>query len=65
MEYEIKPKKKLSLGIAELLQHREFFYFFTLRDIKLKYKQTVLDFLWAILQQQKILNWLLFFKINP
>lgn len=46
MEYEIKPKEKLSLGIAELLQHREFFYFFTLRAIKLKYKQTVLDFLW-------------------
>src|SRR5690606_37026784 len=25
-------------------------YFFTLRDIKVKYKQTVLGFLWAVLQ---------------
>ncbi|MEO6883807.1 MAG: ABC transporter permease [Bacteroidia bacterium] len=50
MEYEIKPKEKLSLGIAELWQYRELFYFFTWRDIKVKYKQTVLGFLWAVLQ---------------
>ncbi len=50
MEYEIRPKEKLNLGIAELWQYRELFYFFTWRDIKVKYKQTVLGFLWAILQ---------------
>ncbi len=50
MEYEIKPREKLSLGIEELWLHRELFYFFTWRDIKVKYKQTVLGFLWAILQ---------------
>lgn len=50
MEYEIKPQEKLSLGIKELWQYRELFYFFTWRDIKVKYKQTVLGFLWAILQ---------------
>lgn len=34
----------------ELWHYRELFYFFTWRDIKIKYKQTVLGFLWAILQ---------------
>ena len=50
MEYEIKPQNKLSLGLKELWEYRELFYFFTLRDIKVKYKQTVLGFLWAVLQ---------------
>jgi lipopolysaccharide transport system permease protein len=50
MEYEIKPKEKLNLGLSELWQYKELFYFFTWRDIKVKYKQTVLGFLWAILQ---------------
>ena len=35
---------------TELWRYRELFYFFTWRDIKIKYKQTVLGFLWAILQ---------------
>lgn len=50
MEYEIKPKNKLTLGVDELWQYRELFYFFTWRDIKVKYKQTVLGFAWAVLQ---------------
>lgn len=50
MEYEIKPKEKLNLGLGELWQYRELFYFFTWRDIKVKYKQTVLGFAWAVLQ---------------
>ena len=50
MEYEIKPKKKLSLGLNELWQYRELFYFFTWRDIKVKYKQAVFGGLWAIFQ---------------
>lgn len=50
MEYEIKPHEKLSLGIRELWQYHELFYFFTWRDIKVKYKQTVLGFAWAVLQ---------------
>lgn len=50
IEYEIKPKEKLSLGISDLWQYRELFYFFTWRDIKVKYKQTVLGFAWAVLQ---------------
>ena len=35
---------------SELWRYRELFYFFTWRDIKIKYKQTTLGFLWAILQ---------------
>lgn len=50
MEYEIKPLNKFSIGVKELWEFRELFYFFTWRDIKVKYKQTVLGILWAILQ---------------
>lgn len=50
MEYEIKPQNKFSIGLNELWEYRELFYFFTLRDIKVKYKQTALGFLWAVLQ---------------
>lgn len=50
MEYEIKAKNKFSFGLKELWEYKELFYFFTWRDIKVKYKQTILGFLWAILQ---------------
>ena len=46
----IKPPSKLSLGFKELWQYRELFYFFTWRDIKIKYKQTYLGILWVLLQ---------------
>ena len=48
--FEIKPQGKLSLGVKELWEYRELFYFFTWRDVKIKYKQTALGFLWAIVQ---------------
>ncbi len=50
METRITPPSKISLGFAELWQYKELFYFFTWRDIKVKYKQTFLGFAWAILQ---------------
>ena len=50
MEKIIGPKEKLSLGLNELWQYRELFFFFTWRDIKVKYKQATLGFAWAILQ---------------
>ena len=49
-EYEIKPKRNFSFGFAELWAYRELFYFFTWRDIKVKYKQTYLGVAWAVLQ---------------
>jgi lipopolysaccharide transport system permease protein len=50
MEFEIKPQNKFSFGLKELWEYRELFYFFSLRDIKVKYKQAVLGVLWAVLQ---------------
>jgi lipopolysaccharide transport system permease protein len=50
IEYEIKAQGKFSVGIKELWQYRELFYFFTWRDVKVKYKQAVLGISWAILQ---------------
>jgi lipopolysaccharide transport system permease protein len=50
IEYEIKPKSKFSFGIKELVQYRELFYFFTWRDVKVKYKQAALGIVWAIIQ---------------
>ena len=39
-----------SLNFKELWLYRELLYFFTLRDVKIRYKQTVLGIGWAILQ---------------
>lgn len=50
MEYEIKPGNKLKIDIKDLWAYRELLYFFTWRDVKIKYKQTALGALWAILQ---------------
>lgn len=49
-DFEIKPKNTFSLNLKELIAHRELFYFFTWRDIKVKYRQTILGFLWAVIQ---------------
>src|ERR1700678_4057128 len=38
------------LRFHELWQYRELLYFLTWRDIKVRYKQTVLGILWAVLQ---------------
>jgi len=47
----IEPSKgKVSLGLRELWQYHELLYFLTWRDIKVRYKQTVLGASWAILQ---------------
>jgi len=37
-------------GLAELWEHRELLFFLVWRDVKLRYKQTALGALWAILQ---------------
>ncbi|MGK7390874.1 MAG: ABC transporter permease [Candidatus Cyclobacteriaceae bacterium M2_1C_046] len=50
IEYTIRPKKGLDLDLKELIKFHELFYFFTWRDIKVRYKQTFLGFLWAIIQ---------------
>ena len=49
-EYIIKPAKHFTLNFKEIWEYRELFFFFTWRDIKVKYKQTILGFLWAVIQ---------------
>ncbi len=39
-----------AINFAELWEYRELIYFLTWRDIKVRYKQTILGILWAILQ---------------
>lgn len=46
----IQPVTRFSTGFRELWQYRELFYFFTWRDIKVKYKQAWLGVGWALLQ---------------
>ncbi|MEE8115405.1 MAG: hypothetical protein V3T23_13755, partial [Nitrososphaerales archaeon] len=38
------------LNLAELWEYRELLYFLTWRDIKVRYKQTVLGAAWAVIQ---------------
>ena len=47
----IKPRTGWQgIGFRELKEYRDLFYFLTWRDIKVLYAQTILGFLWAILQ---------------
>lgn len=46
---DIKPPRGwLSLNFPELWQYRELLFFLTWRDIKVKYKQTLFGFAWAV-----------------
>ncbi|MEM8494485.1 MAG: ABC transporter permease, partial [Planctomycetota bacterium] len=44
------PKGWQPIDFAELWRYRELFLIFALRDIKVRYKQTVLGGLWALIQ---------------
>ncbi|MFZ5994940.1 MAG: ABC transporter permease [Thermodesulfobacteriota bacterium] len=47
----IRPRKGLiDINFAELWRYRELFGFLTWRDVLVRYKQTVLGVLWAVLQ---------------
>ena len=50
MELVIKPRRFLIPNFRELWQYRDFFYFLAWRDIKVRYRQTALGIIWAILQ---------------
>jgi len=48
---DIKPSKGwVSLRLADVWAYRELFYFLTWRDVKVRYKQTVLGVAWAVIQ---------------
>lgn len=47
----IRPKKVFSFGdLREIWIYRELLYFFSWRDIKVRYKQTMIGVMWAIFQ---------------
>src|SRR3984957_4292689 len=46
----IAPSRGLNIRLHELWAYRELLYFFIWRDIKIRYKQTVVGAAWAILQ---------------
>src|SRR5438552_102225 len=51
VHFRIEPSRPWqSLGLGEVWRHRELLYFFAWRDIKVRYKQTVLGAAWAVLQ---------------
>ena len=43
-------RKLLDLGFSEVWGYRELLYFFTWRDVKVRYKQTAIGAAWAIVQ---------------
>lgn len=44
------PKGLIALNLRDLWEYRELIYFLTWRDIKVRYKQTLLGFTWVVLQ---------------
>ena len=47
----IKPKKTFSFAdIKEIWKYKELLYFFSWRDLKVRYKQTAIGVIWAIFQ---------------
>ncbi len=48
---QIRPERGwVSLRLGELWQYRELLFFLTWRDVKVRYKQTILGAAWAIIQ---------------
>lgn len=51
VEIIIKPKtSNFFLDLSEIFRYHELLYIFAWRDIKVRYKQTVLGIIWAVLQ---------------
>lgn len=44
------PRRRVELGLGEVWRHRGLLYFLAWRDVKVRYKQTALGMLWALLQ---------------
>ncbi|MDE1970801.1 MAG: ABC transporter permease [Patescibacteria group bacterium] len=50
METIIKPVKPLRIDLQELWRYRELFYYLAWRDVKVRYKQTAIGVVWAVIQ---------------
>lgn len=46
----IEPKSRFTFNLKEFWSYRELLYFLAWRDFKIRYKQTILGILWAIIQ---------------
>src|SRR6266496_2119209 len=46
----IRSSRGWHLGLGELVEYRELLYFLVWRDVKVRYKQTVLGAAWAVVQ---------------
>src|ERR1700737_4559073 len=44
------PRGWLELRLGEVWEYRELLYFFAMRDIKIRYKQTAIGIVWVVLQ---------------
>lgn len=61
--YRIQPSRGwISLNLEELWQYRELAYFLAWRDVKVRYKQTVIGVAWVLLQPLAMMAvfWLIF-----
>jgi lipopolysaccharide transport system permease protein len=61
IEHVIEPSRSFYFDWPELWRYRELFYFFSWRDIKIKYKQTALGIVWVVLQPFLMMIVLTFF----
>lgn len=49
-ELIIKPRRRTAINLREFFAYRELFFYFALRDVKVRYKQTLIGASWVILQ---------------
>jgi len=58
-------KSLLSVDLKELWDYRELLYFLVWRDVKIRYKQTYIGILWAIIQPLfTMIVFTIFFKLS-
>lgn len=48
--FVVEARKSVGINLTELWTHRELLYFLVWRDVKIRYKQTLLGAAWAIIQ---------------
>lgn len=48
--YHIRPDSKFNLGLNELIEYKELLFTLAWRDVKVKYKQSILGIIWVVLQ---------------
>ena len=63
----IEPRSGLiPIDVGELIRHRELLWFLTWRDVKVRYKQTLLGASWAVLQPvATMVVFSIFFGLTP